>query len=340
MFGFLFKRHPLSETWIQFGRFERMWHQLSDSEGGSIKPATKPLREILRKQSHLLKRRGSCSALGVGDIVTSLNHVLLRFEREAHRLTLLSGARKNQTLNKALRTAQVLERNVRDLARDIARGGVKVSDPEYARTLPKVHHADYRTLLSPDGSPASVSLESWWEQVAPYIDQLPFFGQVVPSTSKRLPKRRRGQALDRNDYQRVLLSWLAGGSTSQKAQRVGVSPRSVYSCLRELIYAPDPDRLLPYWIELGLVAAMVVPRCLESDHTRWPQVVCLICHRVLCPYAWKPRTIHTGQLIKADPNRQLRYADLQIAAVESHAHLILHFELGETPLSNFWCESS
>ncbi len=176
--------------------------------------------------------------------------------------------------------------------------------------------------------------------MAPAIDQLPYFGQDVVPVPSRRQKRKRGQVLEFDDHQRVLLSWLAGGSAGQKAQRVGVGRRSVYSCLRKIIYAPDPDRSLGYWFKLGLLAVLAVPVCPQANATRWPQVVCLICHCLLCPYPRQRNSALPLEVIKADPQYHLPYIDLWFAATEVQAHLILHFEVGEEPINKPFSESN
>ena len=155
----------------------------------------------------------------------------------------------------------------------------------------------------------------------------------------RPPKRKRGQALGLEGNQRLLLSLLAGGSARQKGQRIGVSRRSVYTCLRKIIYAPNPDEFLEYWFNLRLLAVLVVPPCPESMDTHCPQVVCLICHHLLCPYPRAGRSTLPLQVVKVDPRRQLRSADLWTAATEIQGHLILHFEVGEEPVFNLFSES-
>ena len=174
---------------------------------------------------------------------------------------------------------------------------------------------------------------------APY-DELPFFGQDMVAIPSRPPKRKRGQALGHEGNQRLLLSCLAGGSASQKAQRIGVSRRTVYTCLRKIIYTPNPDKLLEYWFNLGLLAVLAIPPSPESRATECPQVVCLICHHLLCPYPRAGRDTLPLQVVKADPQRQLHQVDLWTAATEIQGHLILHFEVGEEPVLNHFGESN
>jgi len=203
--------------------------------------------------------------------------------------------------------------------------------PQLLLTLDRRYQLD--RLLGPGVTDAA--MDQWWQQVAPLLDALLYFGQDMVPVPRQQPKRKRGQALGLEGNQRLLLSCLAGGSAGQKAQRIGVSRRTVYTCLRKIIYTSNPDKLLEYWFNLGLLAVLAIPPCPESRATEYPQVVCLICHHLLCPYPRAGRDTLPLQLVKADPQRQLHQFDLWTAATEIQGHLILHFEVGEPVLNHF-----
>jgi len=251
---------------------------------------------------------------------------------------------------KALFAARDLSQAVENLAYAVLKGSVKVSDPRNKYLLRRVVSPNVSRLLhalerkkQPDRSPEvggpDPALDQWWQQVAPLIDQLPYFGQDIVPVPRRLPKRKRGQALGFEGHQQLLLSWLAGGSAREKAERIGVSHRSIYTWLSKIIYTPNPDKLLEYWFSLGLVAVLAVPVCPKAGDTRWPQVVCLICHHLLCPYPRQPHNTLPLQVVKADPQRHLPSAELWEVATEVQGHLILHYEVGEEPIHKPLSES-
>ena len=103
----------------------------------------------------------------------------------------------------------------------------------------------------------------WWETVRSLIDVLSWFGQEVPPSVGST--RRRGDRLLSDDHQRLLLSFLAGGSTDQTARRVGVGRRTIYSTVERLIYTDDPVTLMAYWRALGLIECLVTPWCREAS---------------------------------------------------------------------------
>ena len=144
----------------------------------------------------------------------------------------------------------------------------------------------------------------WWETVRSLIDALPWFGQDVPPSAGS--RRRRGDRLLSEDHQRLLLSFLAGGSTGRMARRVGVGRRTIYSTVERLIYTDDPGTLMAYWRALGLIECLVTPLCRDREvHGLWPRVVCLICHDVATTYDWSQCPPEVGTVFRPDPRRHI-----------------------------------
>ena len=113
------------------------------------------------------------------------------------------------------------------------------------------------------------SLE-WDDLLLVMIDRLPWFGEHVPAV--RPTHRMYGERLTLREDQRLLLSWLAGGSKAQIGRRVGLSRRTVYNRVRRLIYVEEPGSMLADWTRLGLIAVLCTPFCREHAKSgiRWP----------------------------------------------------------------------
>jgi len=337
-----FRRHPLEKVWTRFQKYERAISPMNYIDSRSAKRITAALRYSLKKEIDRRRRLGTCSVQGIYQIVDHFNKEMSGFEFSVERPGPYTD-RQQRKYRKAIIAARDLSEAVENLARVVVRGS---SDPRNKYMLPRVESPKFHRLLlalriqdHPDSSSDPVdpdaALDEWWQQVAPHIDELPIFGQDVTPVPRQQRKRKRGQALELQDRQRLLLSCLAGGSASQKAQRIGVSRRTVYTWLRKIIYTPNPDKLLEDWFSLGLIAVLEVPICPGSISTQWPQVVCLICHHLLGPYPRERRDTLPFQVVKADPQRQLRPAELWTAATEIQGHLILHFEVGDPVLNHF-----
>jgi hypothetical protein len=85
------------------------------------------------------------------------------------------------------------------------------------KATPKPPAIPYHEARYPDGLLCD-DASDWASIVRELIARLRWFGEEVsPSVSKR---GNRNQPLTTNDIQRILLSWLAGGSASQVAYRV------------------------------------------------------------------------------------------------------------------------
>ncbi len=118
----------------------------------------------------------------------------------------------------------------------------------------------------------------WFGHQQDLIGRLPWFGERISPVRAR-GSREKGQALTVEDEERVLLSWLAGGSRSQMAVRAGVSRRTVYNLVHRVIYETEPQAALFKWYEAGLYACMSVPRFELVSRSGNPDLVCLICHQ-------------------------------------------------------------
>ncbi len=303
-------------------------------ESRPAKRITAALRNSVKKEIDRRRCLGYCSFEGIRQIVDYFNKEMSGFEFLVER----PGLYTHQQLRlgqKAVFAARDLSQAVENLARDVAQGS---SDPRNKYLLPRIETPKWQRLLlalqrqdhldsSSDPVDPDAALDEWWPQVAAHIDELRVFGQDVTPVPRRQPKRKRGQALELDGHQKLLLSCLAGGSAREKAQRIGVSRRSIYTWLGKIIYTPNPDKLLEDWFNLGLIEALEVPICPGSISTRWPQVVCLICHHLLGPYPRERRSDLPFQVIKADPQRQLHQADLWTAATEIKGHLIYNFKV-------------
>ena len=180
--------------------------------------------------------------------------------------------------------------------------------------------------------------EEWLHQQRDLIDDLPWFGErVLPQSCTG--KRGKGESLTRDDAERVMLSWLTGGSSRRIASRIGVGKRTVYNVLRRLVYRPDPDTLLSRWFEAGLYACMFSPRFPTIQDSGYQDVICLICHRNVGHYYWlmNPRG-RVGETFRPEPSRHLRGLDKPLTARSIQCHLLLHFWLGDDPIpwGSFW----
>ena len=81
--------------------------------------------------------------------------------------------------------------------------------------------------------PRLVTSQVEWRRILHEAEAaMPWFGQEVSATPRT--RRKPSERLTQDDDARVLLSWLAGGSTSQKASRAGVGLRTVYAVLNRL----------------------------------------------------------------------------------------------------------
>ena len=172
----------------------------------------------------------------------------------------------------------------------------------------------------------------WWDRVRSLIDALPWFGQNVPPSADS--RRHRGDRLLSEDHQRLLLSFLAGGSTDQMARRVGVSRRTIYSTIERLIYAADPGTIMPYWRDLGLIQCLVTPWCDDGEvQGLWPRVICLICHDIATSYDWSQCPPEVGTTFRPDPKRHITAWYNRVRTPEhTQGHLILHFWVGDDPI--------
>ena len=159
------------------------------------------------------------------------------------------------------------------------------------------------------------------------VSSLPWFGEQIVSGKG---DRRRGRRVDAGEEQRVLLSWLVGGSSADVAARVPVGRRTVYRVLRRLIYVEDPARLVAHWADLGLIMGVTTGVGRRADI----EIACLICHSIVHHTFWlsKPRRL-SGRTFRPDPVRQGFDAGRTFfMGSDIQAHLLGHFELGGDPL--------
>lgn len=171
----------------------------------------------------------------------------------------------------------------------------------------------------------------WFERLLAVVAKLPWFGQALSSPPRA--RHAKGERLEQPDVQRVLLSWLAGGSATQIARRAGVSRRSAYKVVRRIIYGENPGHLFATWHDLGLIACLVTPGYAQERSTIiWQQVVCLICHEQVCSYDWKAPGLKVGDVFRPDLKRHVAPVNAHNAACAVQAHLILHFWLQKYPI--------
>jgi hypothetical protein len=191
---------------------------------------------------------------------------------------------------------------------------------------PEIPHHESRY---PDGLICDTSLE-WGAIVWGLIAGLSWFGEEVsPASTKR---RKRNQPLSSNDITRALLSWLAGGSASQVADRAFVSRRTIYNIIWKYVYTRDPIDKTGRWHDIGLIECLVTPWCREIEDPTAQQVVCLICHQEIVSYTWFNPTLRVGEVFRPQIDGHLpAYINKHKAAEHTQGHLILHFWLEKTP---------
>ncbi len=252
----IFQRHPLEKVWIKLEKYEQALGSISSIKPRLAKRITGALKNSLKGELVKRRSRGTCSAYGLIDVIYSCNVAVsdIQFLVENPGLYTYQQLRACQ---KAVFAAGDLTQAFQQLYHALVQGRVKVSDPRDKGLLPRVRPLDIPYLLvtldrryqlarlSGPGV-TDAAMDRWWQQVAALIDELLFFGQDMVAIPRRQPKRNRGQVLESGDHQRLLVSCLASGSASQKAHRIGVSRRAVYTCLRKIIYTPNPDKLLEY----------------------------------------------------------------------------------------------
>ena len=184
-----------------------------------------------------------------------------------------------------------------------------------------------------EGRPVYLTLEEWDRHVVELVDSLPWFGQDIPPPAARSRRRRRGEPLPPEDHRRVLLSWLAGDSAALVGRRVNVSRRSVYNVIRRFVYSSDPVALMTDWHNLGLIACLVTPGCVQLNSSIiWQEVICLICHDRVTTYDWEAPRLGVGTVFRPVPRRHMAWVNAEKSAGFAQGHLILHYWLDEFPI--------
>jgi len=175
----------------------------------------------------------------------------------------------------------------------------------------------------------------WNERIHGFIDNLPWFGQDILPLPSGKARRKRGERLSGDDHQRVLLSWLAGGSAEQVARRAVVSRRSAYNVLRNLIYTSDPYDHMKEWNSLGLIACVVTPSFIGKRASFvWQEVVCLICHARVTTFDHMTDRMKVGQVFTPVPRNGMAWMNAERNAQLTQGHLVLHFWLDGDPMEN------
>ncbi len=190
-----------------------------------------------------------------------------------------------------------------------------------------------------EGRPVYLTLEEWDRHVVELVDSLPWFGQDVVPPPARSRRRRRGEPLPPEDHRRVLLSWLAGGSAALVGRRVNVSRRSVYNVIRRFVYSSDPVASMTEWHDLGLIACLATPGCVQlKSSIIWQEVICLICHDKVTTYDWEAPRLEVGTVFRPIPRRHMAWVNADRSAGFAQGHLILHYWLKEfpIPLGQWW----
>ncbi len=184
-----------------------------------------------------------------------------------------------------------------------------------------------------EGRPVYLTLEEWDRHVVELVDSLPWFGQDIPPPAARSRRRRRGEPLPPEDHRRVLLSWLAGDSAALVGRRVNVSRRSVYNVIRRFVYSSDPVASMTDWHNLGLIACLVTPGCVQLNSSIiWQEVICLICHDRVTTYDWEAPRLGVGTVFRPVPRRHMAWVNAEKSAGFAQGHLILHYWLDEFPI--------
>ncbi len=202
----------------------------------------------------------------------------------------------------------------------------------FLRSIGKKQKPAVASPRTPDAAgpyPAVVGTElEWLDVLQEMIGALPWFGEHVPPA--RATPRVRGEPRTSKDDQRLLLSWLAGGTKAQIGRRVGLSRRSVYNQVRRLIYLEEPAAMLAVWTRLGLIAVLCTPYCHEP-RILWNQVACLVCHRHLGAYSATPPRPRVGQVYRAHELPPLLPGNAVQTGERVQAHLVHHFWLEDAP---------
>jgi len=179
-----FRRHPLEKVWTRFQKYERAISQMNHIDPRSAKRITAALRYSLKKEIDRRRRLGTCSVQGIYQIVDHFNKEMSGFEFSVETPGPYTD-RQQRKYGKAIIAARGLSQAVENLARVVVRGS---SDPRNKYMLPRVRPLDVPQLLltlqrryqldrlSGPGV-TDAAMDQWWRQVAPYIDELRFFGQ-------------------------------------------------------------------------------------------------------------------------------------------------------------------
>ena len=184
--------------------------------------------------------------------------------------------------------------------------------------------------------------EEWRSHQESLVLELPWFGErIMPIGAAG--RRRKGEPLSKDDEARVILSWLAGGSSGRIASRVGVSRRTVYNVIRRWVYHPEPEQLLVPWFEADLFACMFSPRFRTVENSGYQDAICLICHQVVGHYYWPMNAgDRVGKVFRPEPDRHMPWGNRLWTARDIQTHLVLHFWLDEVPENNlvFWGQTA
>ena len=192
--------------------------------------------------------------------------------------------------------------------------------------------ASNRLLLAQTDEEEDLRLMEWAQRREQLIDDLPWFGQSIPPPGSRYP-RGPGRHWAPEDEERVLLSWLTGGSARRVATRAGVGRRTAYNVLRRLVYVPDPPRLMVRWFEAGLYTCMFSPRFPTVRQSGFQEMVCLICHTMIGDYERIVDTTEmSGETFAPEPYRHLAGVNRSRTACTIQGHLVLHFWLEDDPI--------
>ena len=216
---------------------------------------------------------------------------------------------------------RLFQKRVHTKARQSAREG-KGSPPKGHLVLPRDEQVQQEQR----------EYQNWRKLQRNLIRELPWFGQNFSPAG--FQSRRCGrQALTESEEDRLLLSWLAGGTSRVVGSRLGVNRRTVYNVLHRLVYTSDPGKLLLRWHRAGLYTCMYAPRYKTIKETGWQDLICNICHDVFGEYGWLIRDIgdKAGQTFTPKLIGQLAPFPWILAARAIQAHLIRHFWLDEDP---------
>ncbi len=192
-----FNRDPLERVRIKLEKYERALGAISSIKPRLAKRITGSLRNSLQEELDRRRSRGNCSAYGLINVIHGFDDAVSYIQF----LVQSPGLHTRQQLKlcqKAVFAAGDLIQAFQKLYHALVQGRVKLSDPRDKGLLPRVRPLDVPQLLltldrryqldrllGPGVTDAA--MDQWWQQVAPLLDALLYFGQDMAAKKKARP---------------------------------------------------------------------------------------------------------------------------------------------------------